>query len=461
MVRLRRLALSALLAELACTAAVAAAATPASAPANDRPIPLTLRAERAQAMYQVQGGATVDHPIGEALVLGGERFPARVTDQGHLEIDLARDGKPKPVRPGPLTVTLGKPEDKRRAKLEIYVVHGADQTWTYRTITQLSGQLGDEPIAVIDVDGDGVFNEPGVDGISLGGRDYAFPLPAGDEHWCTGKLIVTGLSFGAMGEQPKLVGRPLATTVSDTLAELLAINVERLKVGLTPRPENPALSAPLQKHCKYLVTLGKLSHPEEPGKAGYSPEGHEAGMNSILGMGRPPEGVAANMVATFYHRQDVVRPDTRAFGVGYEGTMAGIDGRRDLGARATWPILVPAPDQSEVPTHFNQENPDPIGGDQAAGYPITVYFGSGGLRLTAWKLEQLDKAGPKAVDCYVFDSTKGGNVQFNGYQRVVGLIAKEPLADAAVYRVSMTVDGAGGAWTKTWQFSTVGAKLPR
>ncbi|MBA3709790.1 MAG: hypothetical protein H0W83_13335, partial [Planctomycetes bacterium] len=248
----------------------AASAAVASTPVNDdRPIAFGLKAERATIAYRVQGDRPIEHAVADALVLGGQRFPARTTDKGQLELELAGDGKFAPARPGPLTVTLGKSEDKHRAKIDVFLSRASDGSWAYRTITRLSGQIGDEHVTVIDVDGDGAFNQPGVDAIVLGASEYAFPLPAGDERWCVGSLDVTGLSFGPLGEQPKISGRMLATMVPETLAVLKGINDERLKLGLTPRPENTTLSAPLQKHCAYMVGTGTLAHPEVAGTPNY------------------------------------------------------------------------------------------------------------------------------------------------------------------------------------------------
>jgi hypothetical protein len=434
-------------------------APPVPAPHGDQAVPFAVKLERAAQLYRVQGERQPDHEVKDAIKIGGLEIPARI-EKGQLELDLARDGKFKPAK-GPVTVSLPKADGKGATKLEILVSKAADGSWQYRTLTQLSAQIGSERLAFVDVDGDGTFNEPGIDAVLLAGRDYAFPLPAAGERWSLGPFDLTGLSFGALGEAPKVVGRALATTVPDALAVLKGVDEQRLLYGLTPRAEETTLSAGLQKHCHYMVGTGKLAHPEDRATPGYSDEGNTAGMNSILSNGTPAEAVAAQMVNTFYHRQDVLRPNTQAFGVGYEGRFGGIDGRRSLGGSPSWPVLVPAPGQYETPVRFAPEMPDPIGGDHDAGFPITAYFGSDNLKLSSWKLEALSDKGPaSAVDCYVFDSSTGGEVTFNRFQRVVGLIAKDPLQPATHYRVTLAVDVGGSPWKQTWEFATVGAKRP-
>ncbi len=444
-----------LFASLACAQLAAS-----TAPDGDRPITLTLSAARAPAMYQVQGEPGIDHVIGDAITVAGATIPAR-RDGEKLELDLARDGKFKAARPGPVSVTLGETGEKKRDKLDLLLTRRADGVWTYRVLTVLVGHLGKEAIAVVDVDGDGVFNEPGVDAVALGAATLAFPLPRADERWCTATHELTGFAFGPRGDDVSLSGRPLTTMLPETAPLMADINAQRLLYGLTPRGEDAALSAPLQKHCLYMVGTGVLAHPEEQSRPGYSADGHEAGMSSILSQGTAAGNVAEMMVATFYHRQDVVRPDTLAFGVGYAGKFGGIDGRRHLGGPQRWPIVIPHADAVGVPLRFQTEAPDPIAGDKEAGFPITVYFGAGGALLKEARLEALDKNGLRAVECYRFDAAEGGSVDFNRFQNVVGLIAKEPLAAATHYQVTMVVDIGGTPWNRTWRFATIGAKPAR
>jgi hypothetical protein len=442
----------------AAIAADSSHASPQAAGGADRPVPIAMRAERAQVLWHVQGDAGLDHPVGDAITLLGTAIPAHLADKGALELDVARDGHFKPAK-GVVTVSVPKREGKGNVKLDLLLTKGEDGAWRYRTLTQLTVQIGTDRLVVIDVDGDGAFNHAGVDAMAWAGDDYAFPLPSAGERWCTPTLDLSGLAFGELGEEPKVVGRPLAANVTACLAVLKGINEARAGYGLTPRPEEPALSAALQKHCHYMVGTGKLAHPEEPGNPNYSEDGNAAGMSSILGMGHAPESIAAGMIMTFYHRQDVVRPQTLAFGLGFEGQFGGIDGRRALGAEAHWPVLVPEPDQYEVPLRFAPESPDPIGGARDAGFPITAYFDSPGLVLKSWKLEALpDRGQPRSLDCYTFDSRGGGDVNFNGFQKVVGLVPKEPLAEATRYRVALTVEVDGKDWKRTWEFATVGTK---
>ena len=454
-----------LIASLACSAL---ATEPVAVPSVDRPVTARMQPEKAQAMYSTQVLGDLDHPVGTAITIAGTTIAARIGAKGELELDLKGDGKFRTYARTamvPLTLDLPAADGKKKPfALSLYVQKGVDGAWTYRNATQLTLAIGGEALAVIDVDGDGIYNEAAIDGMAWAGHAWLFPLPASDERWCTATLDCTALAFGPQGQDARLSARPLATTVPEALPVLRNVNHERVLIGLTPRPENPRLSADLQKHCHYMVLNDTLTHPEDAGKPGFTKEGHEAGMNSILGMGTAADRLAAIMVETYFHRQDVIRPETRAFGVGYEGRYGGIDGRRDMGNSGAyrWPVLCPVPNQAEIAVAYAKESPDACPGDQAAGYPITVFFGSGKASLTAWSLKAVSgKAPGAALDCYPFDHKTGAGAEFSGYQNCVCIMAKDPLQGGTTYEVMIKAEHDGKPWERTWRFTTVGGGKKR
>jgi hypothetical protein len=432
----------------------------ATTPDADRPVTAHLKPELAQALYRSQLLGELDHPVGDQLAIGGLTILARLDAKGDLELDLKGDGKFKAFsQPSTIPLTIPTAGDKHGFKLSIHVSRGADKAWVYRNVTQLTLQLGPETLVFVDVNGNGVYDEPGIDGMTWGGNEWLFPLPAADERWCTPTFDFTGLSFGPLGEEPKLSARPLATTVPEALGVLQGVNRERIKLGLTPRPENTRLSADLQLHCHYMALDKKLEHGEDKGKPGYTPAGAAAGPRSILSQGWGPDGIASGMVHTLYHRQDVIRPQTRGFGVGFDAGFGGIDGRSDLGSAPAswWPVLCPVPDQRDIPLDYAKEGPDATPGDDHAGYPITAYFGTSNLELSSYTLKAVAGGkNPAPLDCYTYDS-KHDPAGMAGWQGCVALIAKDPLEAGATYEVTMAAQVAGKPWTRTWRFATVGA----
>jgi len=462
-------------------ASLAAALKTPEAPAapvstEDKALRVQVVAQDAPSLYSAQLLGDMDRPVGDAIKLKGVTMPAKVDAKGQLELDVKGDGKFRVIAKQDVipVILKGEGDKPKTLPVKIQVYKRDDGSWAYRNVTQLLVRIESEQFVIIDANGDGTYNEPGVDGIAWEGEKYLFPLPASSERWCSATQDFAGITLGPWGETPAVNGRPLATTVSAALPVLKGVNEERVKVGLSPRPEDVKLSADLQKHCAYETGTGVLAHPEDKGKSGYSEEGNAAGLRSILSQGSPAGHVALGMVNTYFHRQDVLRPNTVAFGVGYEGKFGGIDGRSHL-SKATeksFPVVCPVPGQNGVGTTYGKEAPDACPGDASAGYPITVYFGTGKLKLTGHSLKaigpagnpgQPEKAMPKGpaapvvgeeIDCYEYDPKTGANADFTGFQQCVCIIAKDPLKPNVEYEVTMKVDVDGKPWSKTWRFST-------
>lgn len=403
-----------------------------------------------------------DKPVGQGFSVGGQTVAVKLDDKGRLSVDAEGKGSFRQVAAKGGTVPLkltrevaGKPKTVTLTLLFTPAPGGAG--WQWRNASAVGLALGGEELLAVDIDGDGAFNGAGTDGLLWHGQLYAFPFPAAGERFCTAKLDLTGLKMGPWGEDPAVQGRPLATTVPEALPVLQGTNEQRVLLGLTPRPEDVKLSADLQQHCAYMAGTGKLAHPEDKGTPGYTPEGHAAGMRSILSQGTAPDQIAARMVETFYHRQDVIRPETTGFGVGYASRFGGIDGRTAMHKemKPAWPVLCPAPAQRDVPLRFAPEMPDPISGDRDAGFPVTAYFGTKKLKMTTGSIAPLGKDGKPsaALDCYPFDPEKSGNMV--AYQKVVCLIPKDPLAGGTTYRVQMTVEVDGTVRELAWDFTTL------
>lgn len=443
-------------------------------PQDEKALPIKMVPQDSTTAYQAQLLGDLDRPVGDGVTVGAVHMPAKVTDKGALELDVKGDGKPRTITGKQQIVSVavqGEGDKPKTLNLKLEFRKHEDGTWTYRNLTTLHVQIGTEQFTIVDANGNGVYSDARVDGMVWEGRTWLFPLPGEHERWCSATMEFTGLTFGPLGENASIKGKPLATTVAAALPVLKGVNEERVEIGLTPRPEDVKLSAELQKHCKYMAANNTLTHPEDPGKPGYTKEGHEAGMRSILGRGQAADSVAAGMVQTYFHRQDVIRPQTLAFGVGYEGSFSGIDGRSNLGKAPDqyWPVLCPVPGQTGVGTTYGKESPDATPGDNAAGYPITVYFGTSALKLKEATLKALPAGaaqlppGAKAppgtpVDCYLYDPKQGANADFTGFQQCVCIIPKDPLKVNVDYEVSFVVDVNGKPWSKTWRFSTSQSK---
>jgi len=449
----------------------------AALPDDDKALKVQVVPQDVPGHWQAQLLGDLDRVVGDKVEFGGQTMPAKVNDKGALELDVKNDGKPRTLSSKREIVTValkGSGEKPKSINAKLEFRKNDEGKWVYRNLTQLHVVIGSEQFVVVDANSNGSYNDAGADGMAWEGRSWLFPLPAESERWCSATMEFTVLQCGSLVESPTVKGKALATTVVAALPILKGVNEERVEIGLTPRPEDERLSADLQKHCKYMEMNKTLTHPEDKGKPGYTDEGNKAGMRSILGQGSPPDRIAENMVGTYFHRQDVLRPGTLAFGVGVEGAFTGIDGRSSMTKvpEHAWPVLCPVPGQSGVGTTYGKEAPDATPGDNSAGYPITVYFGTSALKLKEHRLTALPPGAMQApagarlppgtpIDCYAFDPGQGASADMTKYQACVCIIPKDPLKVNVDYEVSMTVDVAGKPWSRTWRFSTNVAKSSR
>ncbi|MBN1807442.1 MAG: hypothetical protein JW909_00110 [Planctomycetes bacterium] len=441
----------------AVLAALAASGTAAEGKGEEEftEMKVAVMPQAASVFYKMQLIGPIDHEVGKTIELPGTSIPTMVDDKGRLEIQI---GKSKQKLSGPRSVHVKLPKETGKRQFTVILLFRLteERKWIYRNVTDLKIMAGKEKLVIVDVNCNGVYNEAGTDGMAWDRQEFLFPLPAAEERWCTRELELKGLRFGPQGDDMTVEARPLTTTEAGALGILKGVNEERVLLGVTPRPENVRLSEELQKHCHYMKLNDTLGHSEDPTKAGYTPEGLAAGQRSILSMGRAPAGIAMMMVNTLFHRYDVIRHNTTAFGVGYEGRYGGIDGRTDKfeAPAAWWPLRCPAPGQQNVRHRFEQESPQPIQ-QSTAGFPITMYFNTKNLKLKAHSLKEL--AGQRAgqeVECYAFDPETGDNHSHMGYQSGVALIPKAPLSGGMEYEVSMTVAVDGKENEYRWRFRT-------
>ncbi len=411
----------------------------------------------AKTTFRAQSLGALAQPVSEEIQIADLLMKTSRDEKGALVVDYGA-ARPKTLKKTTvLKVAVSDPEKAGKTiKLQIEFARDADDQWTYanKTIVAISVPGLSGALALVDANANGVYNDVRADGLAWPGHQVLFPLPTAGESWVLPGIEIKDFQLGSLGQDARASLRPLASIAENGLAVLNGANAERVRLGLTPRPESAALTTAIAKHCHWMALNKQLSHPEKAGTPAYSEEGNASGKRSILSSGRAPNLVADGFVKTLYHRYDVIRADLLAFGVASESNYSGIDGRSDLLADAPahwWPILCPMPEQVGVPLAFNLEMPDPIAGDKKAGFPITVVFDTNKTSLKSYSLKQVlkGKLGP-AIECYTFDA-KDSFVKFGNS---VALIAKDPLLPATVYQVMIEAELAGKPWSKTWVFQT-------
>jgi uncharacterized protein YkwD len=258
------------------------------------------------------------------------------------------------------------------------------------------------------------------------------------------------------------VARPAAR--AEDVFELL--NQYREKARLPKVRLQPLLSRGCDLHALYLSKnpfKGLSGHDEDPKGAGYTEEGMRAGKRSVISPFAPHETPLEGMdslMATLYHRVSVLQPPLTEIGIGWafrkDGIghlvidVASLEGKPDA---KTWPVLYPAPGQTDVPVEFglgSRETPNPLPADaETAGYPITIQFPEKVDKVL--DLEVSLSEGGKDVPCWLSTPDKPARADWP-QPGVVCLIPKEKLKPATTYQVKFQYRSSGAA--RDWSFTT-------
>jgi len=322
------------------------------------------------------------------------------------------------------------------------------------------GRLGKDVTYFVDVDGNGKFNDWGIDGWSLSKMPYMLPLEK------TTIIGVNNITWD-VAEDGKSVHYRL-TRLEITPAQrhiLIQFNLWRMMNGLPAVTVDQELSIACTKHCQYME-LNDFDHKEEEGKPGYTPEGAKAGRRSCLSEMNPWTSVVM-FYATFYHRLPLIDPATRAIGIGASKRYSAMDGLTSRQERAwRYPIIVPAPNTFHHPTHFALEMPSPHPEDMKPGFPITMTFRSEAItevKARLWRKfskreRKLQKRGKKRAEVEVaaLVSWPGhpANPKRRDNRKSICIIPREPLRPKGDYRVHVTYKLDGEPQDRAWVFRT-------
>jgi hypothetical protein len=300
-----------------------------------------------------------------------------------------------------------------------------------------------------DVDGNGRFNDLGVDGWARNKMSILMPL---EDKTVFGASEFTW-TVEADGSAISFRRAPLPLNEGQRQV-LIQFNQWRLMNGLPAVTIDQQLSDACNKHCEYMEKNGELTHEQEADKPGYTKEGAEAGKRSCLGEEGPVESVHL-FYATFYHRLPLILPSTKAIGVGSSAKYAAVDGltRRD---KREWiyPVIVPGPNTFFHPTHFAHEAPNPLPeGAPPAGFPITLTFLSG--KITDAKVElRLKDAKGDVLTVFLSSPEHPANEKRPDNRMSICAIPRAPLAPMTTHWVKATYKLDGKECEHVWKFNT-------
>ena len=176
-------------------------------------------------------------------------------------------------------------------------------------------------------------------------------------------------------------------------------NTRRQQIGLTPVTRNTLLDSAAQGHSNYQKLNNTITHDQVPGKAGFTGEhlserlaaaGYTFTENNysfgeVISATTGSSGMQAaeDLVGAIYHRFVIFEPMFREAGAGAAQVPDGYTfftvnfAANGLGAgigRGNF-VTYPASNQQDVERSVfsDRETPDPVAGQDEAGYPISIH----------------------------------------------------------------------------------------
>jgi hypothetical protein len=282
--------------------------------------------------------------------------------------------------------------------------------------------------------------------------------------WCSVTALLV-VSFAA--------STPRAENAELPSAWLARVNFYRAMAALPPVAEEPALSATLVQHARYMVAHDVIQHSQNQRQAWSTPEGATAAaVSNLAGSTSPmePDFWAVDLwMQGPFHAIGILDPALQQVGFGIyrapDGrkiqTAAGLDvirGRSNRPADVSYPIVWPA-DGASVPIGSHTiEYPSPLtscaGYKAPTGLPLIVQMGSGAdvPRVTHSAISD----GTRWLHHCVFDESTYRNRNSTderlgrsilAARDAIVLIPREPLAFGSRYRVQVEVNGQQINWT--------------
>jgi hypothetical protein len=401
---------------------------------DENSLPIRIAPQDSPASYQAQLLGDLDRPVGTGLTLGGVVIPAKVNDKGGLELDVKNDGKFRTLSGKREIVSVqvqGEGDKPKSLTIKLEFHKREDGAWVYRNLTTLRVQIGAEQFVIVDANGNGSYADAKADGMVWEGRTWLFPLPGEHERWCSATHGVRRADAGPRRRESRGQGQAARDDQSRSARDPQGgeRGAGRDRPHAAPRGREAVRGPP-----EALQVHGGEQYPD-PSRGGWEArllEGGPRGRHAVDP--RPRPGARARRRR---HGRNLLpssgRDPPERDGV-RGGDRGGVYGDRrpvERWARRRaqyWPVLCPVPGQTGVGTNYGKEAPDACPGDSAAGYPITVYFGTPNLKLTEWSLKRCAegaaqlppgaKAPPGApVDCYVYDPQTGASADMTKYQR--------------------------------------------
>ena len=249
---------------------------------------------------------------------------------------------------------------------------------------------------------------------------------------------------------------------------LAALNDLRKAAGVPSVALDAELSKTCQSHAEYCVRnwkaheeRGKYLNMQQKDLPGYDAKVASAALYCAVDAQLPMQTLESRL-ADATSRHYLLAPDLKKVGLGWakggrNGTISVVDFASGRKPGSFPPVIWPPDKRTDVPLDWVRDALGllPQDPDQRGGYALSAHFpDKAAVEGASAKLS--DGAG-KDVDVWVVSlETAPDEIRRN---RTMGndilVIAKDPLAPATTYSVTVKAKVSGKAWSRTWTFTTV------
>ncbi|MHC4134649.1 MAG: CAP domain-containing protein [Planctomycetota bacterium] len=301
-------------------------------------------------------------------------------------------------------------------------------------------------LILVDVDGDGTFDGRGVDGWTLPGVGFLFPVE---------DRIVVGAKAVALRVRDDTVEFDAAPAPAQETAALLAdFNRRRMRHGLAPLALDARRTRGCRDHVAYMDRHG-ITRTQDPAHPEYSPAGAEAAQQALVMRAAAPPAVTNAVFRSFPNRIWLFHPRLDRLGAGVSARHIALDIAAPLARRPLlWPVLLPAPNSEDNPTGLYATKPTVFDG-AASGLPITLQFPTARIHDVTAELRRNDRKG-KAVDVFVGWPERPAHPAIRDNAESICVIPKHELRPGTTYFVLVRYTHAGKPAERSWTFRTGG-----
>jgi uncharacterized protein YkwD len=251
-------------------------------------------------------------------------------------------------------------------------------------------------------------------------------------------------------------------------------NVRRQQIGLTPVTRNTLLDSTAQGHSNYQKLNNTITHDQVPGKPGFTGEhlkerlaaaGYTFTENNfsygeVIAATTDGSGTQAaeDLIGAIYHRFVIFEPMFREAGAGAAQVSGGYTffttnfAANGLGAgigRGNF-VTYPSPNQQDVDRSVfsDRETPDPVAGQDEAGYPISVHADI--VAAITVQSFSVSARGGAALPVRLHTSANDPETP----PSAAAIIPTAPLAAKTIYDVQFTGVVEGVPASRAWSFTT-------